>query len=51
MTMKALVVGGTGLLGGHAALYLKERGFDVTIAARSAPKAPLLAALPFIELD
>ena len=51
MNMKTLVVGGTGLLGGHAALHLKERGFDVTIAARSAPTAPLLAALPFVSLD
>jgi len=49
--MKTLVVGGTGLLGGHAALYLKEQGFDVTLASRAAPKAPLLAALPFIALD
>ncbi|WP_449192035.1 NAD-dependent epimerase/dehydratase family protein [Thauera sp.] len=49
--MKTLVVGGTGLLGGHAALHLKAHGFDVTIASRTAPKAPLLAALPFISID
>src|SRR5574337_1355215 len=49
--MKTLVVGGTGLLGGHAALYLQKQGFDVTIAARSAPEAPQLAALPFMALD
>ena len=33
--MKILVVGGTGLLGGHAALYLQALGHDVTLAARS----------------
>ena len=49
--MKTLVVGGTGLLGGHAALYLKEQGFDITLASRSVPETPLLAALPFIALD
>lgn len=49
--MRTLVVGGTGLLGGHAALHLKAQGFDVTIASRTAPKAPALAALPFIGLD
>ncbi len=49
--MKTLVIGGTGLLGGHAALYLKQQGLDVTIASRSAPETPLLAALPFIALD
>lgn len=32
--MKILVIGGTGLIGGHAALYLKENGHDVTIAGR-----------------
>lgn len=49
--MNVLVVGGSGLLGGHAALYLHEQGWDVTIASRNAPTAPLLAALPFVSLD
>lgn len=49
--MNVLVVGGSGLLGGHAGLYLHEQGWDVTIASRNAPTAPLLAALPFISLD
>ncbi|TDF85935.1 NAD(P)-dependent oxidoreductase [Pseudomonas sp. H9] len=49
--MKTLVVGGTGLLGGHAALYLQEQGFDVTLASRRPAEAPALRALPFMELD
>ena len=32
--MKILVIGGTGMIGGHAALYLKSQGHDVTVAAR-----------------
>jgi len=46
--MKILVVGGTGLIGGHAALYLADRGHDVTLMARSAPTTPALARLPFV---
>lgn len=46
--MKVLVVGGTGLIGGHAALYLADKGHDVTLMARSAPSVPALAQLPFI---
>ncbi len=47
--MKILVVGGTGLIGGHAALYLKEQGHDVTIMARSKPKGTsALNELPFM---
>lgn len=49
--MNVLVVGGTGLLGGHAALYLQEQGWRVTLASRTAPSTPLLQALPFISLD
>lgn len=37
--MKLLIVGGTGMIGGHAALYLREQGHDVTVAARKAPGA------------
>lgn len=42
--MKILIVGGTGMIGAHAALYLRDRGHDVTIAARSDP--PTGTALP-----
>jgi nucleoside-diphosphate-sugar epimerase len=47
--MKILVVGGTGLIGGHGALYFKEQEHDVTIMARSKPKGTsALNELPFI---
>ncbi len=47
--MKILVVGGTGLIGGHGALYFKDKGHDVTIMARSKPKGTsALNELPFI---
>lgn len=46
--MRVLVVGGTGLIGGHSALHLAQAGHEVTLMARSAPTAPVLAALPFI---
>lgn len=49
--MKVLVVGGTGLLGGHAALYLRDQGMDITLASRSAPQTPVLREFPFIALD
>lgn len=50
--MKILVVGGTGMIGGHAALYLKEQGHDVTISGRRPPQATTpLADLPFIAGD
>ncbi len=45
--MKTLVVGGTGLIGGHAALYLKGLGNEITLAARKAP-AP---AMPMAGFD
>jgi dihydroflavonol-4-reductase len=52
--MNILVVGGTGLIGGHAALHLASLGHRVTIAARNpatvAGGSPL-AALPFLEID
>jgi len=35
--MKTLVIGGTGMIGCHAATLLSERGHEVTIGARSAP--------------
>jgi dihydroflavonol-4-reductase len=50
--MKILVVGGTGLIGGHAALRLKSLGHDVEIAARK-PAAPgsALTELHFHRID
>jgi nucleoside-diphosphate-sugar epimerase len=41
--LKTLVVGGTGLSGAHAALFLRDRGHAVTIASRSTPGNPILA--------
>lgn len=35
--MKILVVGGTGMIGGHAAMYLEQQGNEITVAARKAP--------------
>lgn len=50
--MNILIVGGTGLLGGHAALYLQSLGHQVTIAARRpAPAATPMAQLPFVPID
>jgi len=50
--MKILVVGGTGLIGGHAALRLKSLGHEVEIAARK-PAAPgsALTEVPFHRID
>jgi nucleoside-diphosphate-sugar epimerase len=50
--MKILVVGGTGLIGGDAALRLAEQGHDVSIAARKPAPAPTaMAGLPFLAGD
>ncbi|KAF9876579.1 hypothetical protein CkaCkLH20_05987 [Colletotrichum karsti] len=50
--MKILVVGGTGMVGGHAALHLQSQGHSVSIAGRRAPEAATsLASLPFIRGD
>lgn len=52
--MNILVVGGTGLIGGHAALHLASLGHRVTIAARkpaAVVEGSLLAALPFLAID
>lgn len=50
--MKILIVGGTGMIGGHLALHLQSKGHDVTVAGRNAPddESPL-AKLPFIQCD
>ncbi|KWE19504.1 nucleoside-diphosphate sugar epimerase [Burkholderia cepacia] len=44
--MKILIVGGTGLIGGHAALHLHAQGNPVTLAARK-PPAPGSALAQF----
>ena len=50
--MKILVIGGTGMIGGHAALYLKSQGHDVTVSGRKPPQATTeLAKLPFLQGD
>lgn len=49
--MKVLVIGGSGLIGGDAALYLQEQGHDVTIMSRQPPTAPALAALSHRAAD
>lgn len=48
--MNILIIGGTGLIGGHAALYLKEQGNTVTLAARK-PVAPGSALAQFEVLQ
>ncbi|WQF87917.1 Putative NAD-dependent epimerase/dehydratase, NAD(P)-binding domain superfamily [Colletotrichum destructivum] len=48
--MNILVIGGTGAIGGHAAVYLKSKGHNVTIAGRQPPaEVPVLAELPFLR--
>ncbi len=50
--MNILVVGGTGLIGGHAALYLESRGHEVAIAGRNPPaEGTPLAALEYLRCD
>ncbi|PTU32470.1 NAD-dependent epimerase/dehydratase family protein [Stenotrophobium rhamnosiphilum] len=50
--MKILVLGGTGLIGGHAALRLKSLGHEVTIAARKPlPTDTPLGQLPQLTGD
>lgn len=50
--MKILVVGGAGMIGGRAALYLKSKGHEVTIAGRNPPVADTpLGRLPFLRID
>lgn len=50
--MKILVVGGSGALGGHAAIHLAAKGHDVSIGARS-PVNPAtdMAAMTFLKGD
>ena len=50
--MKILVVGGTGALGGHAAIHLAEKGHDITVAGRkTAHPATPMAKMPFLSGD
>ncbi|KAJ3544350.1 hypothetical protein NM208_g3098 [Fusarium decemcellulare] len=51
--MKILVVGGTGMVGGHAAIHLQSLGHEVAIAGRHRPppSIPDLAQLDFIQGD
>ncbi|RSM06552.1 hypothetical protein CEP52_005710 [Fusarium oligoseptatum] len=51
--MKILIVGGTGLIGGHAAIHLRSLGHEVTIAGRNPPPSsiPGLAQLEFVKGD
>ncbi len=50
--MKVLVIGGTGMIGGHAALYLQGLGHDVTISGRKPPQATTpLARMKFLQGD
>jgi dihydroflavonol-4-reductase len=50
---KVLVVGGTGALGGHAALHLAAQGHDVTITGRrdGAPADTALGGLGYMQGD
>ncbi|KAK7420910.1 hypothetical protein QQX98_002474 [Neonectria punicea] len=50
--MKVLILGGAGVIGGHAAIHLQSKGHEVTIAGRQRPDSvPVLAALPFLKGD
>lgn len=50
--MKILIVGGNGMIGGHAALHLRSRGHEVTIAGRNRPASDTpLGGLDFLRCD
>jgi len=50
--MKILVVGGTGMIGAHAALYLQAQGHQVAVAGRNPPAANTpLGELEFVRCD
>ncbi|TCN49811.1 nucleoside-diphosphate-sugar epimerase [Rhodococcus sp. SMB37] len=50
--MKILVIGGTGMIGAHAALELREHGDDVTVAGRGPlPGDSLVADFPLLTGD
>ncbi len=48
MRERVLIVGGTGLTGAHAALFLREAGYDVTLCSRNTPDLPCLAGFGHI---
>jgi nucleoside-diphosphate-sugar epimerase len=50
--MKILIVGGTGMVGGHAALRLHDKGHEVTLASRKpAPVTTPLCEMEFVKLN
>lgn len=50
--LRILIVGGTGMIGGHAATFLKSKGNDVTLAARKpAASTTPMASFPIIIGD
>lgn len=49
--MKILIVGGTGLIGAEAALYLQAQGHDVSLMARKSTEVAALKGFPFIQCD
>ena len=50
--MRILIVGGTGTIGGHAALHLQSIGHHVSIAGRHPPpETTALIQLPYIQGD
>jgi len=49
--MKVLIVGGTGLVGGDAAIHLQAQGHDVTLMARNKSSVPALASMSFMQGD
>lgn len=49
--MKVLIVGGTGLIGGHCALLFQKEGHQVTLMARKTATAPSLAGMEFMQGD
>ncbi|AIT80563.1 NAD-dependent epimerase/dehydratase family protein [Novosphingobium pentaromativorans] len=49
--MKILVIGGNGMVGGHAALRLAAAGHDVTLASRTRPDSGPLAQLAWKAVD
>lgn len=50
--MEILVVGGTGMIGGHIAVHLAEQGNAITIGARKPPQpGTAMAAMPVILGD
>ncbi|CCA90300.1 NAD(P)-dependent oxidoreductase [Novosphingobium sp. PP1Y] len=52
MSKNILVVGGTGGLGGHAAIYLSGLGHQVSVAGRNVPNPDTpMAQLPFLKGD